>query len=51
MSDKANGLLYINPGAAGLQGWQVFRTALRFRIEGGQVCDMEVFRLPRSGAR
>lgn len=48
MQDKTYGLLYINPGAAGIQGWHVVRTALRFKIEGGQVCDMEVFELPRS---
>ena len=40
-------MLYINPGAAGLQGWHVVRTALRFRIEAGEVKDMEVFELPR----
>lgn len=47
MNDKVNGLLYINPGAAGIQGWHVVRTALRFRIENGQVRDMEVFELQR----
>ena len=26
------GFLYMNPGAAGLQGWQVVRTALRFKL-------------------
>lgn len=48
MRDKANGLLYINPGAAGIQGWHVVRTALRFKIEDGQIKDMEVFELKRS---
>ena len=47
MTDHSRGLLYINPGAAGLQGWHVVRTALRFRIEGGEVKDMEVFELPK----
>ncbi len=47
MNDKVHNLLYINPGAAGLQGWQLVRTALRFRIREGKVCDMEVFELPR----
>jgi len=47
MNDKQLNLLYINPGAAGLQGWQIVRTALRFKIENGQVRDMEVFELPR----
>ena len=38
---------HLNPGACGLQGWQVLRTALRFRIAEGAVRDMEVFNLPR----
>lgn len=40
-------MMYINPGAAGIQGWHVVRTALRFRIEDGKLKDMEVFELPR----
>jgi len=48
MRDDKYGLLYVNPGAAGLQGWQVVRTALRFRIEDGKVKDMEVFELERN---
>lgn len=51
MNDRQNNLLYINPGAAGIQGWHIVRTALRFKIEGGKVCDMEVFELPRSGKK
>lgn len=47
MRDRQYGMLYVNPGAAGLQGWQVVRTALRFRIEDGAVRDMEVFELNR----
>lgn len=49
MGDRQNNLLYINPGAAGIQGWQVVRTALRFKIENAQVSGMEVFELPRKG--
>lgn len=48
MRDRSNNLLYLNPGAAGIQGWHVVRTALRFKIEEGQIKDMEVFELPRS---
>ena len=44
------GFLYMNPGAAGLQGWQVVRTALRFRLAEGRVSDLEVFNLPRNQA-
>jgi len=47
MNDRQYDMLYINPGAAGLQGWHVVRTALRFKIEDGEIKDMEVFELPR----
>ncbi|MCR4824898.1 MAG: metallophosphatase family protein [Bacteroidales bacterium] len=47
MQDQRNNLLYINPGAAGIQGWHVVRTALRFKIEDGGIKDMEVYELPR----
>ncbi len=45
--DEHFGMLTMNPGAAGLQGWQVVRTALRFKIASGQVSGLEVFELPR----
>lgn len=48
MRDRQLDMLYINPGAAGLQGWQVVRTALRFKIEDGAIKDMEVYELPRN---
>ncbi len=48
MQDRRFNLLYVNPGAAGIQGWHIVRTALRFKIEGGEVKEMEVFELPRS---
>ena len=46
MDDRYN-LLYINPGACGIQGWHTVRTALRFRIESGEIKDMEVYKLNR----
>ena len=48
MNDRQRDLLYINPGAAGIQGWHVMRTALRVRLDGGRLHDMEVFQLPRT---
>lgn len=42
-----NGMLVINPGAAGIQGFHLVMTALRFRIEEGTIKDMEVFELDR----
>lgn len=46
--DKKYDMLAVNPGACGLQGWQVVRTALRFKIDEGKVHDMEVFNLERN---
>jgi hypothetical protein len=40
-------MLVINPGAAGIQGFHVVRTALRFHIDEGQVHDMEIYELDR----
>lgn len=48
MRDERHNMLYVNPGAAGHQGWHVVRTALRFKIEEGEIKDMEVFELKRS---
>ncbi len=45
--DPVYGFMYINPGAAGVQGWQVVRTALRVHIDEGKMHDMEVFELKR----
>lgn len=42
MNDKRLGMLVLNPGACGIQGFHAVRTALRFRIEDGRVFDMEV---------
>jgi len=47
MHDRDYDMMTANPGACGLQGWQVVRTALRFRIDDGKIADMEVFNLPR----
>lgn len=41
------GMMVINPGAAGIQGFHRVRTALRFHIDDGQIHDMEVFELER----
>ena len=51
MWDEKYKMLTVNPGAEGIQGWHLVRTALRFRIEDGQVKDMEVFELPRNGSQ
>ncbi len=43
--DKTLNLLHINPGAAGVQGWQVERTLVRLQIEGSEFKDCEVITL------
>ena len=41
-NDKSLNMMCINPGAAGYQGFQNVRTAIRFRVENGALHDMEV---------
>lgn len=45
--DPKRDMLVLNPGAAGLQGFHVFRTALRFHIDNGNIHSMEIFELPK----
>ena len=45
--DPKRNMLVINPGAAGIQGFHMVRTALRFKIEAGRIHSMEVFELDR----
>lgn len=47
-NDSAAGLLYINPGACGIQGWHIERTALRVHIDGEIIHGMELFRESRT---
>lgn len=49
MNDKKNGLLHINPGAAGFHGLHLVRTAVRFIIVNKKIKDLDVIELgPRS---
>jgi uncharacterized protein len=43
--DKTLGLLHINPGAAGIQGWHKQRTLIRVTIDGKDFKDLEVVEL------
>lgn len=43
--DKKLGLLHMNPGACGKQGFHQLRTMLRFVIEGEEIKDLEVIEL------
>lgn len=38
-------MLYINPGAAGKQGFQEYRTVIRFDIDAGKIHNVEVVNL------
>ena len=38
-------LLHINPGAAGVRGWQPERTIVRLSIDGSRLYDCEVITL------
>lgn len=43
-------MLYINPGAAGKEGFHKMRTILRFTLDAGKIKDMEVVELGLRGA-
>lgn len=43
--DPLLGLLHINPGAAGQQGWHMERTLVRMTIDGSKMKDAEVITL------
>ena len=45
--DTKRNMLVINPGTAGIQGFHIVRTALRFHIDDGKIHDMEVFEVDR----
>lgn len=46
---EKNKMLFINPGAAGKQGFQVYRTCVRFDIKDGKFQNMEVINLGKIG--
>lgn len=47
MNDKKLGLLHMNPGAIGKQGFHSVRTLLRFKIEKDRIFDLEVVEIKR----
>lgn len=47
INDKKNGLLHINPGAAGNSGFHTIITAVRFVIDGSNIRDLEILEIPR----
>lgn len=47
VNDRHYDMMVLNPGACGLQGFHLVRTALRFRIEEGKLKEMEVGEWPK----
>lgn len=47
VNDRKRDMLVINPGAAGIFGFHIVRTALRFHIDDGHIHDMEVYELDK----
>ncbi|GAB6279085.1 MAG: metallophosphoesterase family protein [Lentimicrobium sp.] len=51
MYDSSNNLLFLNPGAAGLEGIHKVITLLRFSLDKGEVMNMEIIETDRSTVR
>ncbi len=49
MYDNKMGFLYVNPGAAGYNGFHKFMTILKFQIDGKDIHDMELIELGERG--
>ena len=49
MPDPKLGLLHINPGACGQEGFHLMRTMVRFSIREGTILGLEVIELGRRG--
>ena len=47
--DKKNSFLYLNPGAAGYNGFHKYMTAIRFEIDGSRIHDLELIELGERG--
>lgn len=47
MYDRQLQLLHINPGAAGVYGWQAVRTLIRLKLDAGNIKDLEVIELAK----
>lgn len=48
MKDKKLGLMHFNPGAAGIKGFHHVCTAIRLKIDGKRMYDLEVWEVPRN---
>jgi len=46
---QMNNMLYLNPGAAGRHGFQIYRTIVRFHVDQGKMTNMDVINLSDEG--
>ena len=51
MRDQALGLVHMNPGACGHNGWHIVRTLLRFTVEAGKISGVQAIELGPRGRR
>ncbi len=49
MFDRKGGFLFMNPGAAGYQGFHKYMTTIRFQINGGNISNLEIIELGERG--
>jgi predicted phosphodiesterase len=47
--DTQFGLLHMNPGACGIEGWHKMKTLLRFKVENAQISGLELIELGLRG--
>lgn len=47
MHDKKLDMMHINPGAAGNSGFHSIRTALKFKVDGKKISNLQIFELNR----
>ena len=50
-AQRHGGMVHLNPGAAGHEGSHLVRTAMRFRVAGGQVEELKLVELGTRGRR
>ncbi len=48
MKDKNLGLTHFNPGAIGVHGFHQKRTMIKFGIENGKLCDVQILEYERN---
>jgi hypothetical protein len=51
MRDQALGLVHMNPGACGHNGWHIVRTLLRFTVEAGKISGVQAIEPGPRGQR